>query len=174
MILVTGPKDSALLLQITDRYGLRDVRLVHKLEDLGDTSGECLICFNTGIIIPAEALEKARGAYNFHAASPEFPGRDPHHWAVHRGAKLFGATCHIMVPKVDDGPIVEVSTFPITGLNPEEVAAKALDRAAQQFDALLPRLLNGDLSPMNVEWGPSKSTRKQSIAMRGQKGFEDF
>jgi hypothetical protein len=48
------------------------------------------------------------------------------------------------------------------------------DLAERQFDALLPRLLNGDLSPVNVEWGPSKSTRKQSIAMRGQKGFEDF
>jgi folate-dependent phosphoribosylglycinamide formyltransferase PurN len=188
--------DSKLIL-LSSRTSTANLRgIVRKHKDLLDTCGYTvdlvcdlieltaiqayqshrLICFNTGVIIPKtilDGLEKT--AYNFHAAPPEFSGRDPHHWAINRGATVYGATCHVMTEKVDDGPIVAVSSFDIEpGTNPKALARQAINVAADLFDALLPRLLEGDLPPANFEWGPIKSSRGDSNRMRGKKGFEDF
>src|SRR5207245_6682120 len=73
-----------------------------------------LISFGTSVIVPATLLARLiKPAYNLHAASPEFPGRDPHHFAAYLGAKTYGATLHLMTERVDDGPIVAVEMFQV-------------------------------------------------------------
>src|SRR5262249_229160 len=58
-----------------------------------------LISHSTSVIVPASVLEVLQGrAVNIHAASPRYPGRDPHHFAIYDGAARYGATAHVMTP----------------------------------------------------------------------------
>ena len=185
MIVITREKFAPRILEIVTNYKDifasrgESVQIVSQLDELKRVEnawGQCLICFNTGIIVPKSLLAKVgRESYNFHAAPPEFPGRDPHHWAINRGATQYGATCHVMTEKIDDGPIIAVAPFKIqTGTTPETLAAQAIDVAAGLFEQLLPRLLDGNIPTGDFTWGPIKTTRKDSVQMRGQKGFENF
>jgi methionyl-tRNA formyltransferase len=185
MIVITGAKFAPRLLDIVGKHkdifvsrgeNVQIVRQLDELSRLEISDGQCLICFNTEIIVPKSLLAKVgRESYNFHAAPPEFPGRDPHHWAINRSATQYGATCHVMTEKVDDGPIIAVAPFEIQpGTTPENLAAQATDVAAGLFEKLLPRLLVGDMPVGDFEWGPIKTTREDSLRMRGLKGFEDF
>ena len=42
-----------------------------------------------------------------------YPGWAPAHFALYTRAKQFGATAHVMVARVDEGPIVGALMFPI-------------------------------------------------------------
>ena len=91
------------------RKYLGDMVVVRDLNDLRQATGDVLLSFATSIIVPKEVIDRfPSGAYNIHAASPDYPGRDPHHFAVYEGATRYGATCHIMSAPVDEGPIVDV------------------------------------------------------------------
>ena len=50
---------------------------------------------------------------NFHPGPPEYPGIGCFNFAVYDSAKQFGATAHIMNPKVDTGKIIGVKRFPM-------------------------------------------------------------
>ena len=50
---------------------------------------------------------------NFHPGSPEFPGIGCFNFAIFNSAEKFGATAHIMEPKVDTGKIIDVEYFSI-------------------------------------------------------------
>jgi hypothetical protein len=74
-----------------------------------------LVAFTTGVVVPEAVLERlGHGAYNFHPGPPDYPGWAPAHFAMYDGAKTFGATAHVMVRRVDSGPIVasNSSSFP--------------------------------------------------------------
>ena len=185
MIIVTPVKFAPLILDIIEKSdhaftvpgeSVRTISTLDELNLIEGIEGQCLICFNTGVIIPKSMLASiGRDAYNFHAAPPEFPGRDPHHWAIHRGAKRYGATCHVMTDKVDNGPIIAVSRFDILpGTTAESLATQAIGVAAVLFENTFPLLLEGNLSTGKFEWGPIKTTREDSVRMRGKKGFENF
>ena len=90
-----------------------------------------LVCFSTGVIVPAAVIARLDGpAYNFHAASPDYPGRDIHHFAVYRGVRRFGATAHKLAARVDTGPIVGVGWFDVlSGTTPEILRGAAIDAA---------------------------------------------
>ena len=104
----------------------------------------------------------AKPAYNVHAASPDFPGRDPHHHAIYRGATIYGATLHIMTPRVDDGPIVGVETFPvIADATPASLLAQANDAGLRLIERFGQRLLEATPLPAlpEVKWGAVKTRR---------------
>ena len=128
-----------------------------------------LVCFSTGVIISAALLGRlARTGYNFHAASPSYPGRDPHHFAVYEGAKWYGATAHKLAPKVDSGPIVGVDRFRITpGTTPEALCAMATAATLRLYRVLMPRMMSEDhdLPEIGVAWGPRKRNRRDFSAM---------
>ena len=105
-----------------------------------------LVGFSTGVIVPAHILSRLEGpAYNFHAASPEYPGRDIHHFAVYYGARRYGATAHEMEPQVDFGRIVGVEWFDVA----PRTTPQALRRAATQPNGEAPHsqhvIEHGDL-----------------------------
>ena len=76
-----------------------------------------LIAFATSVIVPANILNVlSLTPYNFHPGSPEFPGRFPESFAVYDGATSFGATAHVMVPRVDEGAIIGVERFDVPAL----------------------------------------------------------
>jgi methionyl-tRNA formyltransferase len=108
------------------------VTSVDQLADLAQAFREpraFLLSFGTGVIVPQWIIESAP-CLNIHAASPSFPGRDPHHFAVYDGAREYGSTLHYMTTDIDQGPIVDVELFPVmNGATPSELLEQANESA---------------------------------------------
>jgi hypothetical protein len=149
-----------------------DIRVISTAQQLGELQfgpRMLLLSFGTGVIVPDEILSRlGRPAYNLHAASPEFPGRDPHHHAIYRRAKTYGATLHIMTEKVDAGPIVAIETFPVpSDATPDSLLAAANEVGIRTIEKCGRRLLNAEPMPAlpDVVWGKVKTTRSDLIRL---------
>lgn len=127
-----------------------------------------LLSFGTSVIISAHLLARFNAAYNFHSASPDYPGRDPHHYAIYDGVRRYGATAHIMTEKVDAGTIVDVEWFDVPeGTGTIELLTLANSAAYRLFTRLVPRLISGEKpSPLpDVKWGNRKTHRKDLLEL---------
>ena len=108
-------------------------------EELAALSGEVLgrarlIAFVTPVIVPKTILDQlGYGAFNFHPGPPAYPGWAPAHFALYDRAEEFGATMHVMIERVDAGPIVDVASFPI----PPHISVLGLEGLAYANLALL-------------------------------------
>ena len=128
-----------------------------------------LVAFTTAVIVPSKVLNAlGYGAYNFHPGPPEYPGWAPAHFAVYDHAPLFGATAHVMVERVDSGPIVGVEWFAVppgtTVYNLECLAYVALARLYW----LLAKHLATECTPLpeiGAQWSGRKSSRRSYAEM---------
>lgn len=145
---------------------LGDHIVVRNADELREASGDILLSYSTSLIVPQSQLDRFGAAYNVHAASPDYPGRDPHHFAIYDGVKRYGATCHVMTVRVDAGPIVDVEWFEIA---PDETPENLLRRADQAAVTIIRRLgpsfRNGPLPCINQTWGRRKTRRSDFLAM---------
>jgi len=95
-----------------------------------------LIAFTSGVVVPGRMLDALGGparnpAYNIHPGPPERPGTFPDVWALTDGDASFGATLHVMHPRVDEGPIVDVARFDVPAdADRPWLAAEAIRHAA--------------------------------------------
>ena len=66
-------------------------------------------------VVHAAVLEAPRwGSFNMHPGPlPRYAGLDAVSWAIYRGESQHGVTIHKMVSKIDAGPIVGQTLFPI-------------------------------------------------------------
>ena len=123
-----------------------------------------LISFASSVIVPAHILSRLGfGAYNFHPGPPNYPGWAPSHFAVYDRAASFGVTAHVMLEKVDSGPIIAVDLFDIpAAISAESLEAMAYARMARQFFALAKPLAASPHAPpvLPVQWCGRKSTRR--------------
>lgn len=134
--------------------------------DLLAASGDILLSYGTSLIVPQDQLKRFGAAYNVHAASPDYPGRDPHHFAIYDGVKRYGATCHVMTARVDEGPIVDVEWFDVgPGETPENLLRRADQAAVRIIQRLGPKLRGGPLPPTGQTWGQRKTRRSDFLAM---------
>jgi methionyl-tRNA formyltransferase len=123
-----------------------------------------LIAYVTGIIVPAQVLfQLGYGAYNFHPGPPNYPGWAPAHFALYARATEFGATAHVMVDRVDEGPIVGVEMFSI----PPDTSVAGLEgmayaRLAYLFWTLAKSLATSSeqLPAIPLRWSGKKTTRR--------------
>jgi len=171
LILLTPLTGEALDRLMCPFRGHARIEVVATSEDLRRVEPDAatsLISFGSGVIVPAALLERLkRPAYNMHPASPEFPGRDPHHHAIYRGASSYGATLHIMMAKVDEGPIVAVERFPIsTQATPADLLCLANEAGMRLIEQIGARLLATEpLPPLaGVTWGSVKTSRADFTA----------
>lgn len=147
---------------------------VNKCEDLElllesiEKDSWCLISCGTSIIVPANILNKLdNNAVNIHAASPGFPGRDPHHFAIYHDAERYGATAHIMHPEVDSGPIMDIEWFdiqenetPYSLLERAKIASKVIIRR------LVPKLIKqAEIKQLEYKWSDFKTSRKDFLKL---------
>ena len=137
---------------------------INDLEQFFINDHDLLLSFGTNIVVPDWILKKRNlTALNVHSAPPEYPGRDPHHFAVYDGVEEYGATLHIMNKKVDSGPIIAVKKFKI---NHKEVPWKLLSKANNAswdlIKGLFEKLSKGSaLIPLpEIFWGKRVTTRK--------------
>lgn len=167
--LLTDLADDENLKRLTGIFGSR-FRLYRSRNDLERHGPEpTLLSFSTSVIVPQDIFERfPGGAYNLHAASPSYPGRDPHHWAIYDGATEYGATLHVMSKRVDDGPIIDAELFSVT---PDEKPMALLERAnAAAFQILArnaARLMGGKpIAPdSKFVWSGKKHSRKDFLDM---------
>jgi folate-dependent phosphoribosylglycinamide formyltransferase PurN len=121
-----------------------------------------LLSFGTSVIVPKSILDVFSGAaVNFHAASPDYPGRDPHHFAIYENAATYGATAHRMTEKVDDGEIIGVERFDVpAGIAPTALLAMANAAAGRLIGRLMPQLLKDEpLAASGLHWGHKRSRK---------------
>lgn len=125
---------------------------------------DLLISFGSSIIVSKKILEiKGLKSVNIHAASPKYPGRDPHHFAVYDNVKKYGATMHFMINKVDEGGIIDVDFFSVkSSIKPNELLIKANDAGLKLFIKLLKNFDKKNYLKVNnkYKWSNKKNTRK--------------
>jgi methionyl-tRNA formyltransferase len=123
-----------------------------------------LIAFTTDVIVPQSVLDElGYGAYNFHPGPPQYPGWAPSHFALYDQATEFGATLHVMVQRVDAGPIVDVELFTI----PADISVAGLEELtyvllAQMFRRSAKSLATctGPLAETPIRWGEKRNSRR--------------
>jgi methionyl-tRNA formyltransferase len=159
-----------LLAGVAERPVLRSLLLAHNplltviavetREDLAALSLDQLargrlVAFVTPEIVPASILAQlGYGAFNFHPGPPSYPGWAPAHFALYDQATEFGVTAHVMVEKVDAGPIVDVALFPI----PAGISVLALEGLAYAHLSLVTDPEPPPTRP--IEWGATKYSRR--------------
>jgi methionyl-tRNA formyltransferase len=128
-----------------------------------------LIAFASGTIVPPDVLEKlGHGAYNFHPGPPAYPGWAPAHFALYDRARTFGATAHLMVDRVDAGPIVDTEMFIVPhGISIRALEQMAYVRMAYLFWRLARKLATQSepLETLPTKWGDRRSTKKMYRSM---------
>ena len=123
-----------------------------------------LIAFVTPEIVSSGVLAKlGYGAINFHPGPPDYPGWAPSHFALYERATEFGATVHVMVERVDAGPIIDVVRFPIpSGIPVLGLEGLAYAHLAHLFWRMAKSLATDPNPPpaLPVEWGHRKYSRR--------------
>lgn len=146
------------------RHAAPAARMVSTLDEL--QGGNRLICFSTGVIVPQDILSSFTYAYNFHGASPQYPGRDPHHWAAYERSRTFGAVAHIMHSRVDAGPIVGALTFGMPDNSPPSAYRERASQALYSlYDALAPMMLSDSITSNGMVWSGTKRSRADLVKL---------
>ena len=132
-------------------------------------SPDVIISFLNPYIVQSDLLEQVRGrAFNIHPATPEYPGRDPQHFAFYNGTSVTGATLHRMEPSPDSGEILDVlelvadRTKGVTNFirRSEHASLVVLMRN-------LPKLIDDSITPVvDKQWcSKSRTTRRDFLGM---------
>lgn len=173
VILLMQPDVAEAVMAIADRVDLQlEARQASSAGELAHAAAQpfaLLLSHGTSVIVPKNILTRPGAiAINVHAASPAYPGRDPHHFAIYDGAKQYGATMHYMTNIVDAGPIVDVELFDVPrNTTPAKLLALANDAGLVLIRRFFQRYAeHGAPAPLkDAAWGPNKSTRKKFLEM---------
>ena len=105
-------------------------------------------------IINKKNLKKVKYPINFHPGPRNFPGRGVISWALYKNSRNYGATAHIMDPKVDTGKIIREKTFKINDYdNIETLKFKSFITSIELFyDILLQFSKNKKIKFSKKNW----------------------
>ena len=175
IILLTGPVEEAALAEAlrghNPRLAIHSVKSLPELEtiDANILPDARLVAFVTPIIVPSRILDALGfGAYNFHPGPPHYPGWVPAHFALYDRATTFGATVHVMIEKVDAGPIVAATLFPVPpSAGTHDLEALAFGQLARLFWQMAETLATQTepIRELPIQWSGRKSTRQLYAAM---------
>lgn len=114
------------------------------------TGADWLLCINSTVLLPSALIDAFGGrALNSHPGPlPEYGGLHAHQWAIRNGETEYGATVHRMEARIDAGPVVASTRFPIreedTGLS---LFRRALVEAADLLASVVVRIADGETLP---------------------------
>lgn len=147
-----------------------------ELKRLDNSSENSLITFGISEIIQEGVFKSFSNAINIHAASPEYPGRDPHHYAIYDKAKQYGAVAHIIEKKVDTGDIIDAELFDV----PPNISAQGLlDLANNAGMTLLMRIVldiveSKPIHPNGMKWSGIKRSRNNFNEFLKLKPYDSY
>ncbi|HXX07416.1 MAG TPA: formyltransferase family protein [Pseudolabrys sp.] len=175
IILLTGPVEEAALAGALRNHNpslaIHPVKSLPELEaiDSNVLRDARLIAFVTPVVVPPRILNALGfGAYNFHPGPPHYPGWVPAHFALYDRATMFGATVHVMIEKIDAGPIVAATLFPIPpDVRIQDLEALAFGQLARLFWQMAATLATQTepIRELPIQWSGRKSTRGLYAAM---------
>ena len=126
---------------------------------------DLLISYISPWIVPKAILDKTkRWNINFHPGPPEYPGIGCFNFAIYDTAKQFGATAHLMKPKVDTGQIIGVKRFAMA--NEETVESLSIKTYSAQlalFKEILEFIGINDSLPISVEKWQRKPYKRNEL-----------
>jgi len=126
---------------------------------------DLLISYISPWIVPKVILDKTkRWNINFHPGPPEYPGIGCFNFAIYDTAKQFGATAHLMKPKVDTGQIIGVKRFAMA--NEETVESLSIKTYSAQlalFKEILEFIGINDSLPISVEKWQRKPYKRNEL-----------
>lgn len=133
-------------------------------EDAARWRGDYIISYLSRWVVPEPLLQRAaRAAINFHPALPEYPGIGCVNFALYDDASEYGVTCHHMAAKVDTGPIVAITRFPVS--KSDDVAsllARTYDAQLRLFESVFSMIADGKPLPVSTDrWTRAAYTRKE-------------
>ena len=96
---------------------------------------EVLVCLAYPKILKPKILKRfPKGCINFHCGLPNYRGRHPLQWMLIDGVKRIPCAVHYMTKGVDEGDIIEDTSFPV---DRNETYATALAKVLDQVGPLL-------------------------------------
>jgi methionyl-tRNA formyltransferase len=174
IILLTGPQEHPVLAPVLQGQNSQlNILAVETLADIEALERRPLrrtrlVAFATDVVVAPDILHQfGYGAYGFHPGPPHFPGWRPAHFAVLDQATEFGATAHVLIEKVDAGPIVGVDLFPVpprtTICGLEELAYARLAKLFWRLAGPLATQIE-PLPELPIRWSGTKSSRRTFAA----------
>lgn len=151
-----------------DYHFAYDRTMLHDILPNLDAGTSLLISLGTSVIVTKEELSCFAFAYNFHPASPEYPGSYPYHFALLEGAAQYGSTCHEMDEYIDHGPIVYVNYFDVES---DDTSMTLLQKSLHHLFSMMENLFHMffvDQStplPQGIEWSRRMFTEKKFKAL---------
>ena len=133
-------------------------------DDIYNWKGDYIISYLAQWIIPGSMLENAaHGGINLHPGSPDYPGIGCTNFAIYNEEKIFGITCHYMLPKVDTGKIIMVERFSINENDTVfTLTQRAYSAILHTFYKLIDILVAGNKPQFSdEEWTRKPYTRKE-------------
>jgi len=130
---------------------------------------QILISFGTSVIVPTSILRKKNLiSINIHAASPSYPGRDPHHFAVYDRVSEYGATMHFMSENVDEGSIIDVEFFDVKETDmPVDLLNSSIASGLSLLKCFLKSYKKGNTPKANLSysWNGKKRSRNDFVKL---------
>ena len=120
-------------------------------------------------ILKKETLSNInKAAINFHPATPKYRGFAPANYAIYNLDVNYGCTAHIMVQKLDSGPIINVIRFKISEKDSlKNILLKTHNYQLKQFRILISKIAQKEenlskfiLISKKEKWGNKIKTKK--------------
>lgn len=139
---------------------------------------DLLFSFKADFIIPDGMLAMVRRyAVNFHPSTPDYRGIGGYRYALDDRREEFGATCHFITSRVDAGPIINVSRFPIhLGESEEGLRERAAAVALEQLRGVATAVAEGRelVADRRERWGDKLFTRSALAKYREERLTDVF
>jgi len=124
-----------------------------------------LLTYSISEIISPDLIKRFKNkCFNIHAAHPNYPGRDPHHYASYDSFEYYGAVLHRIDKKVDNGEIINVDIIKVRNhTTPEGYLKVGNSSALKLFDIFLKDIYkSGNIvkKTNKYNWGNKKTKRE--------------
>lgn len=127
-----------------------------------------LISYLSGYLIKKKQLDffESKKRINFHPGTPNYRGRDTHHFASFNGEKTYGSTLHFLDAKIDNGKIISIKKFNISkNSNYEKYFNVANNAAEYLFKKYFLLFVQNKVKPTKIKWSKKIYTRKKFFEM---------
>lgn len=132
------------------------------LEELKKIKPDLAIVMGYPHIIPRSIIDLPRlGTIGVHPSLlPRYRGASPMQTAILNGETESGVTLYVIDEKVDHGPIIAQETTSIKDLNNSEVEKVLTDSASSLLVDVIPKFVNGDITPREQNHCQATMTQK--------------